>query len=222
MKEPTLATIGQRLRAERTRQQLSQAKLAQMSGVSQGLIAQIEGGINEGSKHAVSIASALGVSTEWLVSGNEPAPSTNMASDNVFEYAGAAARPAVLPVAGIAQLGENGWYDEIDADGSEGYVEHHTSDADAYALRVKGDSMHPAIRNGWYVIVEPSMSLAGGLYAAVALRDGRKLVKEYLYETPSEYALQSVNGGTRLTIDRDDILTIHGVAAVVAPSKHKD
>lgn len=164
----------------------------------------------------VRAANFLGVTKEWLAEGKGP----KRIDSPGLEYAGKANPSALLPVAGIAQLGENGWYDEITADGSEGYVEHYTGDDNAYVLRVRGDSMHPAIRNGWYVVVEPSMSLAGGLYVAVALNDGRKLVKEYLYETTDEYALQSVNGGERLNIERSSVMTIHAISAVVAPSKH--
>lgn len=62
-------TVGKRLRTERTAQGLSQNAVAKRSGVTQGLIAQIEGGINEGSKHIMKIAAALGVSADWLVYG---------------------------------------------------------------------------------------------------------------------------------------------------------
>jgi len=139
-----------------------------------------------------------------------------------YEYAGRVPKAILLPVAGIAQLGENGWYDEIEANGTEGYVEHHSRDADAYALRVRGDSMYPAIRNGWYVVAEPNGALAPGEYAAVALADGRKMVKELLFESENEITLQSVNGGQRISVARTDIVSIHPVAAVVSPSKHRE
>lgn len=48
---------------------LSQQRLAEKSGVTQGLIGQIESGLNKGSKHVISIAAALGVRPEWLASG---------------------------------------------------------------------------------------------------------------------------------------------------------
>lgn len=147
---------------------------------------------------------------------------TSLSEPPMPEYLGRAPEASLIPVAGVAQLGENGWYSEITADGSHGYVEHHTKDPKAYVLRVRGDSMHPAIRNGWYVVVEPSMGLCGGIYVAVALKDGRKMVKELLFENQDEYALESVNGGVRLTIPKKEVLSIHGVAAVVAPGKHKD
>jgi len=51
---------------------LSQQALANTAGVSQGLIGQIEAGINKGSKHVVAIARALGVSPDWLEGGDSP------------------------------------------------------------------------------------------------------------------------------------------------------
>jgi len=58
--------IGIRVREQRAKLGLSQQSLASKVGVTQGLIGQIEAGINKGSKHIVAIAKALGVSPNWL------------------------------------------------------------------------------------------------------------------------------------------------------------
>lgn len=63
-------TIGTRMKETRAKKGLSQTALARLAGVSQGLIGQIESGINQGSKHITKIAQALDVSPDWLVSGN--------------------------------------------------------------------------------------------------------------------------------------------------------
>ncbi|MBN3270148.1 Cro/Cl family transcriptional regulator [Bordetella bronchiseptica] len=126
-----------------------------------------------------------------------------------------------VPVIGCAQLGENGWYEEVEA-GADGYVETHSSDPDAYALRVRGDSMFPAIRDGWYVVVEPNGAPASGEYVAIVLRDGRKMVKEYLFRSADGLAVQSVNGGTRLTLGNNETQAVHPIGAVLMPSKHRD
>jgi len=62
-------TIGSRVRKQRTKLGLSQLALASKAGVTQGLIGQIEAGINKGSKHTVAIAKALEVTPEWLAGG---------------------------------------------------------------------------------------------------------------------------------------------------------
>lgn len=144
------------------------------------------------------------------------------AQESSAEYMGAAPHQHLFPVAGLAQLGENGWYEEINALGAEGYVEANSLDPDAYILRVKGDSMHPAIRNGWYVMVEPSRQPQSGLYVAVRLKDGRRMVKEFLFQTSESVSLESVNGGTRLTIALADIQTMHPVTDLIMPNKHRE
>ncbi|WP_067753044.1 XRE family transcriptional regulator [Orrella dioscoreae] len=62
-------SIGERLREKRKEKHLTQGGLARLSGVSQGLIGQIENGINQGSTRLTDIARALGVSAEWLATG---------------------------------------------------------------------------------------------------------------------------------------------------------
>ena len=89
----------------------------------------------------------------------------------------------------------------------------------AYALRVKGDSMHPAIRHGSFVVVEPGRSCVPGEYVVLALVSGQKMVKELVMERLAEIVVESVNGGERLTIERSDIEKVRPVAAISAASK---
>lgn len=61
--------IGERIRLERRKRKWSQEELARRSGVTQGLISQMENGTNDSSKYLTSIARALDVSPDWLESG---------------------------------------------------------------------------------------------------------------------------------------------------------
>lgn len=132
------------------------------------------------------------------------------------EPAGKPRSVRLVKIKGLAKLGDNGYYEEIDSDG---WVESYSPDPDAYGLRVKGDSMHPAIRNGSIVIIEPRGQLVPGEYVAIALADGRKMVKELIFNRTDEIVVESVNGNRRRTIECKNIVTIHPVAAVVSPSK---
>lgn len=118
-------------------------------------------------------------------------------------------------------MGDQGYYEELSAipGAGDGHVQIHTRDPNAYALRLRGDSMTPAIRDGWYVVIEPNSPPALGEYVLVKLRNGRKMVKELLYQRPDSIAVISVNGGERLTIMLEDLEDLHAVAAVVPPSK---
>lgn len=125
------------------------------------------------------------------------------------------------PVIGTAKLGQDGFYEVLSDQPSagDGSVEGYSGDANAYALKVRGDSMHPAIRHGSFVIVEPNSRCVPGEYVAIALVDGRKMVKELMIERADEIVVESVNGNHRQTIARADIALIHPVAAVISASK---
>lgn len=174
------------------------------------------------------IAKALGVRTAWLQHGEMPKgrgrelPTQD--GDALGVIPGTAVRDAIrrTPVVGTAQLGNEGYWSEIDypVGHGDGYVDAPSLDAGAYALRVKGDSMAPAIRNGWIVLVEPNASTHPGELVVVCLQDGRCMVKEYLYERDGSVTLGSVNQDHKpVTVDRNDVTRFHHVGAIIPPSK---
>lgn len=123
-------------------------------------------------------------------------------------------------IQGTAQLGPNGFWDALEA--TDGWIDVPTADPGAYSLRVKGESMAPAIRNGWVVWCEPNHNLIPGEYVMVRRTNGECMVKELLYENQEEVSLMAVNDGYgRLTIPRKDIEQIHYVGGIVPPSKIK-
>lgn len=214
-----MSTLADRLKeALAEKAPATQADLARACGIKSPSVNDWFSGKTKGMRGTslIKAAAFLNVSKEWLAEGKGP-----KRPENDLEFMGHIPSRQLIPVAGIAQMGDNGWYDVPSTNGSEGYVEHSSRDPNAYAVRVKGESMFPAIRNGWYVVVEPNGTLSSGEYVAVALRNGKKMVKELLFETPDGYTLQSVNGGERFSIEKQDIETIHPVSAVVTPSKHK-
>lgn len=216
-------SIAERLKDAREKTGLTQPELAAKAGVSPGTIGNIESGARKRPRELLAIAAAVGVRPEWLQSGKGPRQvvGESVAEDGI-EYVGLARAPTLLPVAGTAQLGVNGWYEEVQAVGADGYVECHSSDRNAYALRVRGSSMHPAIRDRWFVIVEPNAALSSGEYVAIELKDGRKMVKEFLFRGAEAVTVESVNGGERIVLDLQDIRTIHAVGDIVPPSKHRN
>ncbi|MDQ6212338.1 S24 family peptidase [Achromobacter insolitus] len=208
------ATFGGRLKLARKAANLTQKQAAAKAGMSQGTLSDLENDGSTSSTYTARLAHAYGVNARWLADGE---------GDPVISAGESNRAPAsTIPVAGYAKLGENGWYEEIQTLGSNGYVEAHSSDPDAYALRVRGDSMFPAIRDGWYVVVEPNGTPMAGEYVAILLRDGRKMVKEFLFMGADSIAVQSVNGGTRLTLPSPDVTSVHAISSVLMPSKHRD
>lgn len=123
-----------------------------------------------------------------------------------------------VPVVGHVKGGADGFLEELQyPEGyGDGHVEYPARDANAYALRVKGDSMRPRIRSGEFVIVEPNHQPHPGDDVVVICTDGRRLLKEFLYERDGELTLGSVNADHGpVTLSRQDISSLHYVAAIV-------
>jgi phage repressor protein C with HTH and peptisase S24 domain len=173
------------------------------------------------------------ISHEWLRSGKgqmRPTPNQDLGHNQIhepyFEDAGSVRLGGSVPVVGTAKMGDDGYYEEISTmpGAGDGRLDIQTKAKRAYALKVRGDSMMPAIRDGWFVLVEPDAQPTAGEYVLIKLKDGRKMVKELLYERVDSIAVISVNGGQHQTILREDVDEHHGMQAVtsiIPPSKWK-
>lgn len=120
-----------------------------------------------------------------------------------------------IPVVGEVKGGADGHLEELQypVGHGEGFVEHWAGDASAYALRVRGDSMHPRYRHGEFVVVTPSIEAEPGSDVIVQLTDGRKLIKQLNWVRDGDVQLLSVNDDFKpLTMPLADILSIHSVA----------
>lgn len=126
-----------------------------------------------------------------------------------------------IPVVGEVKGGDDGYLDEMQypVGHGEGTVDYPTADPNAYALRVRGDSMHPRYRAGEFIVVEPSIEAQPGDDVVVALRDGRKLLKELNWKRDGEVQLLSVNNHFGpLTLQDSEIQFIQLVAGRVRRS----
>lgn len=127
-----------------------------------------------------------------------------------------AKRPRV-PVVGSAQLGDEGYWAELEhpVGHGDGYIDFHTTDPNAYALRCKGDSMAPRIKEGEFVVVEPNSVPHPGDEVMVKSEDGRVMIKELLYVREGLVHLASVNEAHgRITIPVDQVAAMHLVAGI--------
>lgn len=127
-----------------------------------------------------------------------------------------------IPIVGTAQLGAEGYWTALSP--SEGHINFPTQDKDAYALRLRGDSMSPAIRSGWVAIIEPNGDLVPGEYVYLKLHgvhdEGESMVKELLRADDYEVSLMSINDAFgRRSIPWEQIQHCYPVGAIVPPSK---
>jgi phage repressor protein C with HTH and peptisase S24 domain len=135
-------------------------------------------------------------------------------------------KEGVVPVVGMAKLGMNGYFEAIDypAGHGDGHVLISSSDPDAYALKVVGDSMEPRIRSGEYVLIEPGKCYMAGDEVLVQFQDGiaiQTMIKVFMYERDGACRFISVNDSHQpITIDMKSILKIHPVGAIIKASRY--
>jgi len=207
--------------------------------VSRQAITQLEDVGNRKPQYLQALAQVMGTSTDTLLNGAYSVPTGTEAQEALPTYrvrgtaqdfpdyiepedAGTMSRTMRrVPIVGTARMGDEGFYEEISfAPGAgDGHIDMATTDPNAYGLRVRGDSMSPAIRDGWYVLVEPNGRPNVGEYVLLKLKDGQRMVKELLFQRTQSIEIMSVNGEQRRTIYRDELEAIQPVAAVVSPSK---
>lgn len=119
-----------------------------------------------------------------------------------------------IPITGSVRAGPDGYL--IQDNTPDGWVIYWTSDPRAYALRVKGDSMHPRYRAGEYVVVTPSIEAQPGRDVVVKLNDGNCILKQLNWIRDDELQLISVNNGyDPMTIGKEDVECMERVAGSV-------
>jgi hypothetical protein len=167
-------------------------------------------------EQAVALQNTYGINSVWLIKGKGD-PGVAVRYNDEFRP-----RPIigskVIPVVGMAQLGDNGhWSDlEYPVGHGAGYVDFPSRDPNAYALKCEGDSMSPRIEAGEFVICEPNMEVKPGKNVLVKSKDGRVMVKKFLYRAAGRIYLISVNQAhPPISFHDDEIERMHFIRAIV-------
>ncbi|MEW9586776.1 S24 family peptidase [Paraburkholderia sp. DGU8] len=168
---------------------------------------------------AVAIQTAFGYNSAWVLArvGQKKAA---IQHNDEFRPKGLGKRKR-LAVVGMAQLGDNGFWADIEypVGHGDGYIDWPTSDPDAYAIECSGDSMRPRIKHGEYVIIEPNHPIQPGEEVMVKSKDGRVMVKELAYKSAGRYTLLSINESHgKITLRDDEIDKMHYVAGIAKRS----
>lgn len=195
----------------------AKGQIAKECGVAASAVSQWISGTSKSLKpeNLFALEAATGFRAEWLAIGKGP---ERVDESNVLPGPPISSPYRAIPIVGTAQMGSEGYWHALD-DG-EGVVDIPSRDPGAYALRLRGDSMAPAIRSGWIAVCEPNSRLVPGEYVMIRLVDGESMLKELLYATDIEVSVMSVNEAFgRRTIPVEQIEQMHYVGAIVAPSK---
>lgn len=128
-----------------------------------------------------------------------------------------------VPVKAYSKMGMDGFFVDMGYDGNsgDGYIPTHTAGSKAYAVKGTGDSMFPAIRNGWYVVCDPDAEPVPMEFVQVCLKDGRCTIKEFIGIQNDVLSLIAVNGGERLTFNMDEVESVTAITDIVPPSQHR-
>lgn len=101
-----------------------------------------------------------------------------------------------IPLIGMAQAGNDGFFDDAGYPAGVGWDEipfPEVGDPNAYALEITGHSMEPVYRDGDTVIVSPSASVRRGDRVIVRTHLGEILAKELVRKTALNLELRSLN-----------------------------
>lgn len=128
-----------------------------------------------------------------------------------------------VPVKAYSKMGMDGYFTDMgyEGNGGDGYIPTHSAGEKAFGVKGTGDSMYPAIRNGWYVVCDPDAEPTPTEFVQVCLKDGRCTIKEYIGIHNNVLHLLAVNGGERLTFEMDEVESITAITDIVPPSQHK-
>ncbi|WP_244165671.1 LexA family transcriptional regulator [Metapseudomonas otitidis] len=204
----------------------SQADFAEMYDLNPSYLSQILSGHRSfGERAASNMEKKIGLEPGTLSRPPLPTEGSRQPQENV-QGEPISLKDGRVPVVGMAKLGAKGFFDAIDypVGQGDGFVLISSSDPNAYALKVVGDSMEPRIRNGEYVLIEPNRPYYPGDEVLVQVIDGtvtQSMIKVFMYDRDGYVRLLSVNDQhPPMTIDKISILKIHPVGAILKSSRY--
>lgn len=216
-----MLTIHDRIQSKMAELGLKQADLMRVTGAGRATISSwVNGPSMPRGEYLLKVANVLNTSPEWLLKGgdSQQAPSVS----NRLHMTKGGYRVRYVPIKGSAKMGNDGYFNHTDSfctEDGDGYVPSISGSPNSYALRGTGGSMHPVIRDGWYVVCDPDTNAVAGEFVLVCINNERCIIKEYITERDGLLHLLSVNSGERLTLELQDVTAIVPIIEILPPSR---
>ncbi|MFQ1952662.1 LexA family protein [Aeromonas veronii] len=181
-----METINDRIAARRRAQKMSQDELARRIGITRVSISKWESGLNQPKgRYLNDLAAALGVTVEWLLTGEGSAPESS-GEPRIHGYHNV--EPAVIyqgkriPILSYVQAGN--WREMCEqATAFDGNVEYVAAGGEigpyGFGLWLRGDSMVPLFKEGDLIIVDPDESPQPGDYVVAKNGNDGATFKKY-------------------------------------------
>jgi SOS-response transcriptional repressor LexA len=193
-----MTTLAERMKLARAHAKITQKKLAEIAGVEQPAISQMESGKTLKSAHLVPIAKACGVSVEWLASGTGGMTEETSGFDANVEMALQPTRSFMYPEISWVQAGSAREAVEMV---NVSLCPQHSSDVwageDAFWLRVSGNSMTSNSGNsfpeGFLILVAPDIEARQGQFVVARMIDSNEATFKQLVRDAGELYLKPLN-----------------------------
>jgi len=177
-------TIGERLREARENKEMDQSTLAEKAGIVTRTLQRWEKGEQVPDGVAITrLAKATGVQASWLLTGEGDRYVSPSRPENMYMIPGASRRKTKLvdlPLISAVPAGKVATL--FHPDYADDYVTvDDIKDSQAFALRVKGNSMATRIEDGDVVIVSPQQEARSGDVCVIRV-NGEDTLKKVKFE----------------------------------------
>lgn len=199
---------------------ITQYTIADDLGITQGAVGHYLNGRNALN---VDIASGFARLLQAAIADFSPSIAAKVAiqaeslGGDTLEYAGKL-KDGIIPVVGDAVLGMDGLIDMVEF--HAGWLRFYSSDPQAYAVRVRGDSMWPRMQSGEFVVIEPGTRVHPGDEVFVRTRDGHNMIKIMNLTREGDYQFTSVNSEHKpRTVPQQEVEKIHFVSGIIKATR---
>ncbi len=186
-------TVGDRVRECRRSRKWSQAELAKRASVSQVTISHVENNMSDQSKFLPQLASALGVSSEYLLSGKEYIEKNKGSLEDFVVIGGGTSGEipskeeyCLIPKFSVSgSCGSGSIIDNVDIKGglvfSQSWIAAQgLNEESLVVISAVGDSMYPTIENDQVLLVDANDKVVRSSKIYFLCIDGEHYIKRLI------------------------------------------